>query len=351
MSKSKLTLVIDGNWLLMSRLAVTSKGSSYKSDEELMQDLKFKMIRSINVVLRTFKEIDNIIFVADGGSWRNNVEVPECLKSDSIEYKGTRVRTDDFDWDLLFSSYEDFISVLASTGITCSKEHGLEGDDWCYHWSRLLNSEGTNVMIWSADKDLTQLVTIDKDKCFTVGYNAKHHIVTAEHPENEFDFFFNQSFNTNEKLYNSICEKCTQIDEIQPKDIVIDKILRGDLGDNIQPIILRNSKSGSTKKFKISSKDIDYDLDIFDDKAVIEYLTNLYNSKNYIGRIDKSLDDVIKHFFYNRTLVTLDAKVMPTEVLETFTKHDEYNMTKDISIAESQITASTNKLSGILEII
>ena len=65
MPKSKLTLLIDGNWLLMSRLSVLS--NSYVDDFELCQELKLLMIKSINVVLRTFPFIDNIIFCADGG--------------------------------------------------------------------------------------------------------------------------------------------------------------------------------------------------------------------------------------------------------------------------------------------
>ena len=74
-NKSKLTLIVDGNWLLMSRLAVIS--GRYPDTNELNRELKLLMIRSVNLVLRAFPVIDNIIFVADGGSWRNTeVAVP-----------------------------------------------------------------------------------------------------------------------------------------------------------------------------------------------------------------------------------------------------------------------------------
>ena len=65
MSKSKLTLVVDGNWLLMSRMSVLN--ARYADDEQMCKDLKIMMIKSINIVLRTFPAIDNIIFVSDGG--------------------------------------------------------------------------------------------------------------------------------------------------------------------------------------------------------------------------------------------------------------------------------------------
>ena len=80
MTKSKLTLIIDGNWLMMSRMSTLN--GKYATTESMMQDLKLLMIKSINVVLRTFQSIDNIIFVADGGSWRSKVEVPSFLVRD-----------------------------------------------------------------------------------------------------------------------------------------------------------------------------------------------------------------------------------------------------------------------------
>ena len=87
--KSKLTLIVDGNWLLMSRLAVMN--GRYPNMDELLRELKLLMIRSINLVLKTFPNIDNVIFVADGGSWRNDIaNVPQFLINEGIEYKGNR---------------------------------------------------------------------------------------------------------------------------------------------------------------------------------------------------------------------------------------------------------------------
>ena len=71
MPNSKLTLLVDGNWLLMSRLSVLQ--NRYQTDEQLCKDLKLMLIRSLSIVLNQFTEIDNIIFISDGGSWRNKV--------------------------------------------------------------------------------------------------------------------------------------------------------------------------------------------------------------------------------------------------------------------------------------
>ena len=77
MNKSKLTLLIDGNWLLMSRLSVIT--NSYIDDNELCKNLQLLMIQSIKKVIKKFPNIDNIIFCADGGSWRNDLEIPEYI--------------------------------------------------------------------------------------------------------------------------------------------------------------------------------------------------------------------------------------------------------------------------------
>ena len=75
MANSKLTLIIDGNWLLMSRLSVLN--NRFADDNELVNELKLLLIKSIKLVLKTFTSVDNIIIVADGGSWRNNLKIPE----------------------------------------------------------------------------------------------------------------------------------------------------------------------------------------------------------------------------------------------------------------------------------
>ena len=357
MSKSKLTLIVDGNWLFMSRLSVIT--NQYIDDYELCQNLKILMIKSINVVLRKFPNIDNIIFVADGGSWRNSIQVPEWLIKYSennnipVEYKGTRVKSEDVNWDLLFTEYENFMTTLKMTGINVCKEQNIEGDDWCWWWSTYLNSQGTNCIIWSKDNDLKQLVNINSDKCFTAWWNADTGLFIKNYKEEEFDFLFNMSFNENEQIWEQ-CEKYAKVvNKIDPSIIIIDKIIKGDVSDNILPIILRTSKSNSSKKFKVSTKDINYQLNILDNKEVNAYIHNLVNSKNYVNRIDnnKSEKDILEHFDFNKKLIVLQKDSYPKEILNILNNYKEYNVSKDTTEAESQIIATANKLNGILNII
>ena len=86
--KSNLTLVVDGNWLLMSRISILRM--RIKDEETLVKEMKLMMIKSINKLIREIHQIDNVIFVADGGSWRSKIEVPDFLKKDH----GTRYSKD-----------------------------------------------------------------------------------------------------------------------------------------------------------------------------------------------------------------------------------------------------------------
>jgi len=357
MSKSKLTLIIDGNWLLMSRLSVLN--GRYVDDLELCHYLKMLMIRSISVVLRKFPKIDNIIFVADGGSWRSQVKLPNWLEKYKeedhiiVDYKGTRTKSEDINWELIFSAYEEFMSVLNVTGINVFREQFIEGDDWCWWWSNYLNSQDTNCIIWTKDNDLKQLVNMNKNNCFTTWWNNDAGLFINDFEEQELDFLFNTSYNENNQIWDELVKQAKNVTKINPYYIVIDKILKGDTSDNILPVILRTSKTGSDKKFKISAKDINYSLNINNKDEVKEYLHNLINSKNYVNRLfkNKSEQDIIDHFMFNQKLISLNKNSYPKEILDILESHTDYNKSKDISIAESQIIASSNGLDSILNII
>lgn len=315
MKHSKLTLVIDGNWLLMSRLSVLKDKISNEND--LVKDLKLLMCKSIKTLMKQIPGIDNIIFCADGGSWRCDIDIPKFLDTDNITYKGNRGLDDSLNWDAIFGGYGDFIELLSRAGITTCREFGIEGDDWCWYLSNRLNSEGTNVIIWSMDKDLTQLVKTNRDNgIFTVCWNRLY-MTMEDVSMDEMNFLFNYEFSTNESLLNGIKKKAKDIHRINPKDIVIDKIIRGDDGDNVLPIILKQSAT-SSKTFRVASKDIDMSLDIDNYNDIESYITELLNKKSYKNKVSKSIDDIITHFLYNKRLVYLNKSSYPEEILELF---------------------------------
>ena len=71
---------------------------------------------------------------------------------------------------------------------------------------------------------------------------------TAEFNDNNLDFLFNNDYNENDELFNQITNKI-EYTQINKNDIVLDKIIRGDSGDNIMPIIFKLAKSINIIKF------------------------------------------------------------------------------------------------------
>ena len=324
--KSKLTLLIDGNWLLMSRYSVLVNKTN--SDKELAKEVQKLMIKSIMLVLKKFPDIDNIIFVSDGGSWRNSIDIPQFLIDEKekenvpVEYKGQRKLPDDVDWKIIFGYYEELISLLNKNNITACRMQNIEGDDWCWYWSRKLNEDGTNVIIWSMDKDLTQLVSYNENNgVFTVCWNDKTGLfikeMDLEHNENNpLDFFFNDF-------------------------------------DNIFPIILKKSNNKDSQKlFRVSQKDIDFNLNINDDGNIKNYLHNIMSSKKYYNKmINNNETNVFDHFKYNYKLVVLDEKNYPQPILEEMNSYMDYNVNNNVSNILQYLNARNDEIIGVLDTI
>ena len=113
--------------------------------------------------------------------------------------------------------------------MTTSKEYRIEGDDWMWYWSRKVNASGDDALIWSSDRDLQQLVQIDGGR-FTAWYNDKAGLVLPESAKKEGleDFMGFEVVHT-----ENIERCCDKVTYINPFEIVTEKILCGDAGDNI----------------------------------------------------------------------------------------------------------------------
>ncbi|MBO5005493.1 MAG: hypothetical protein J6D03_09735 [Clostridia bacterium] len=347
MSKSKLTLIVDGNWLLMSRKSVIN--NRFSNDKELIKELKVLMIKSLNVVLRTFPSIDNIMFVSDGGSWRNTIEPPKFLKKSGVEYKGNRVQDPETDWKVIFDGYHDLLDTLKQCGINVYREQGIEGDDWCWYLSTILNNEGTNCIIWTRDHDLMQLVKTNSDGCFTAWYEKESGLYVEKKADEDINFLFNMNFNINESLMNELVSNSTKVTSIDPNTIVIDKIIRGDSGDNILPIVKHKGRT-SEKEFRVANKEIDFTMNPFDNDNIKTWIENLVETKPYLGRIvdNKSVDEIIEHFKYNRQLVCLNERIYPKDVYSIMCSYLDYECCCNIKPVEEILEAQKNDVESII---
>ena len=336
MQNNKLTLVVDGNWLLMSRYFM--KRDTFRMDlpdsvkENSSYQLADLMAQSISVILRQFRgSITNVIFVSDNRSWRKDYPMPSCIETTDT-YKGTRKNDETYDWKYIYKSISILSNNLKSIGVTTSNVYGVEGDDWCWWWSRKLNSEGTNVILWTSDEDVKQLIQEDEDTgAFTAWYEkSKGLVLNSSMKPKKFDDEDDElgSFMTPIMPVNSIIKslsKTTSISYVNPINIINKKIYIGDQGDNILPIFTYSKKS---KIYKATQKDwsklINFDNPGYIEKDWCNKLPKLYNEIYKIKtKGDEqnitTCDDFIEHAIYNKKMVWLDESQIPREVQSQMT--------------------------------
>ena len=317
-----LTLLIDGNWLAISRMSIFANQFK-KSNPDIIkssaaEDFKILLARSINVILNRFIDIDNIILISDGGSWRKSLAIPKCLET---TYKGNR--GDDMgelDFDIIFKSFNEFISHCKDIGITCCNGVNCEGDDWIWYWSRKLNSEGINVMIWSSDNDLKQLVQKGNNGSVTMWYNDKNGLFLHEalnEKLSDIDFFL-QGDSINPIIKNMIHLLKIEPHYINPENIILNKIFCGDSSDNIKSVA-RYIKNGRTYNF--SNKDFQNLIKELNINNLNKLFENYEFIANYIINQKKfkpykiNSEDVYEMLVYNTKLVWLNESNIPDIII------------------------------------
>ena len=136
--KNKCTLLIDANWLLLSRFSVIGNGFEMDmpdiAKEHSQHELHELMAKSITIVLNRFPIIDNVVIVSDGGSWRKQLPVPTQLQETT--YKGNRAPAKELDWKYIYGALSDLSDSCRALGMTVSNHSAIEGDDWIWYWTR-----------------------------------------------------------------------------------------------------------------------------------------------------------------------------------------------------------------------
>lgn len=324
MNKNKLTLLIDGNWLLMSRMSVLvkkfDKTNPNPVKQEASNEFETLLAKSLNVIINQFKDIDNIILMADGGSWRKKLLIPQCLQNTT--YKGNRTQAIELDWDYIYKPFNKFFKKCESLGITCCRYEDCEGDDWAWYWSRRLNDDGINCIIWTSDNDIKQLIQYNSDsRAFTAWYNSKNGLYLPASINQDYtdsiEFFMRPQF-----LYNNILEnlrhKQSNTHYEDPNKIILDKIFNGDAGDNIKPVV---KYSKNNRLYKLTKKEYNavlnhFNINTIDDlkksyKEISQYISNLKNIKPH--HIDSS--DIYDMLLYNTKLVWLHEETIPETLI------------------------------------
>ena len=331
-------LIIDGNWLLMSRLGVKMGDFSRSLAPEYLEQAKNDMVdfvaQSINKIIGYWgPRIDNIMMVQDGGSWRKRLPKPALVKE---EYKGNRVTSDEVAWDYVWDALKTICQNFKANNITCVTEKLIEGDDWCWYWSKYLNHVGTNCIIWTTDADLKQLVQKDPvTGAWTVWFNDKSGVFLSESMQKtDMDVLLN--FDAVDPFIDEICMRVGKSTYINPDDVIMSKVICGDHGDNIKALIRveRTTKTGKPIINKVSEKEWDKVKKELGIKTIDDFKKNkelIVKTLRMIPRLrecSSSMADIMDMFDYNMILVRLDKEQIPREYQLVMNKHkDEYVIT------------------------
>lgn len=359
MGKNKCTLLIDGNWLLISRFSVMKKKFDINnSPAELCMatsDLKDMMARSINVMLNKMPMIDNIIFISDGGSWRKQLRIPKQLED--ITYKGNREKESTTSWKHVFKALNELSDSCKATGITTCIQSNIEGDDWVWYWSRRLNAEGINCIIWSSDHDLMQLIQ-NKNDIFTAWYYERSNISDValhdsfelnEPDPNDLDFFM-QPIKYHTSLMEDIIHHADHTIYVDPNTVINEKVICGDSGDNIKSVA-RIIKNG--RKYGVGKKDWEKIATTLHISTIYDLIEKKKQIADSIGHLKKfygivSADDILEMIEYNIKLVWLNDEVIPATVIDIMNV-SEYN-TIDIDYIKGSYRSILNDDDEIINI-
>lgn len=315
----KLSLIIDGNYLLRKSVHILHKNKILTSE-------LYNVIERDYHTLTKIYPFDKIYFISDSfKNWR---------KQFFEEYKGTRKKDDNIDWDFVFNEYSKLKEFL-QTKKNCVQYQieNLEGDDLIAYVMKTLNDKGQSNFLMSNDSDLLQLINYDLDKRYiNLMYNYKmtddrvfipeHYEIFMKHIKDTYvDDMFDDCNETEFLSFIDTFVRTRKTSLINSELELFMKIM-GHNKDNIKSVYMKGDrgigKSGILKIYttykETHPEPIDFNSDIFRNRL-------LDHIKLYKRLKDKSMDDQMnERLTRNLTLVKLDETSMPDHLYKIMKK-------------------------------
>jgi len=333
-----ISVVVDMNYIWHKTFGVFSGYGSSNPGEVLSKEsdrniFMRKVITDLCYSLNQLPIDGHVILVKDSRSWRKDLVVERAI------YKGSREGKKDtkVDWGSFFDLLEEFCSFAELNGYIYSKAQGAEGDDLLWFWNKKLRESGSNVIIFSGDKDSHQLVGVDETG-WTICWNAnsKNNKIVAHNgwKEKYLDLeqelsVFNISFDTEteQEKIKKLLGSCL-LEEIDPERLIFEKILTGDSKDDVPSVWAYEKTPGKLFKltdskaaaihthYKASGWGSQNINEIWDDAEFREWISG------FILRSMSSIDNTenrklaAKNYQENAQLVWLSDKVIPADVID-----------------------------------
>lgn len=313
----KLNLIIDGNYIL-TKMSFTLNKSNL-----LYGELYNALERKIDEY-KSYYPFSEVVLVSDlkEKSWRDEI---------LGDYKGTRKKSEDIDWEFVFNTYNEF---KEKTKVKILEQPKVEGDDWISFLTKKFNNQGISTFILAYDKDFKQLINMDLENDYmNIMYNDNFKNPLVYIPKNYkmllnkvHNMDNNDIFNLNNnndflQLIDKLSETC-KLQEIDSIESLVTLVIQGDRNDNISSVYTYESPSGKNMgigeagALKIYKKYIEEFGEVkLDDPHLPENIADLVCEAKKIS--NSNIPSISNNVKRNFSVIELTPERIPENLLES----------------------------------
>jgi 5'-3' exonuclease len=310
-------LIIDGNYIL-------SKNTFTLHKNNLLFGALHKSLENTVNNYRKWYPFANVYLVSDSKekSWRKQL---------TTNYKATRKKDSDIDWTFVYGAYGEFKDSMKGLVKVLEAPH-VEGDDWISFLVNKANNEGRSTIIVSNDYDIKQIVNYGLEPLFiNIMTNEMYNKEKLFLPKN-YQIFLNKvsklpsddifSLNDNTDfllLLDKFINKY-EINEINPIESLMVKIISGDTSDNIGSVwsIVKNGKKRGIGAKGAQSIYDEYITEFGEvnlgDPDLYENIADLICEKKKLSKTQ--IESIVENIKGNMKLIDLRLHNLPDEIID-----------------------------------
>ncbi len=310
-------LIIDGNYIL-------SKNTFTLHKNNLLFGALHKSLENTVNNYRKWYPFANVYLVSDSKekSWRKQL---------TTNYKATRKKDSDIDWQFVYNAYGEFKDSMKGLVKILEAPH-VEGDDWISFLVTKANKEGRSAIIVSNDYDIKQIVNYGLDPLYiNIMTNEMYNKEKLFLPRN-YQVFLNKVsklpsddiFELNDNndfllLLDRFINKY-EINEIDPVESLMIKVISGDTSDNIGSV-WSVTKNGKKRGIGDKGAKTIYDeyLQEFGevnlgDPDLYENIADLICEKKKLSKTQ--IESIVENIKGNMRLIDLRLHNLPEEIID-----------------------------------
>lgn len=309
-------LILDGNFVLNKLVFTLHKNN-------LLFGALFTSLENTILTYKKWYPFANIYLVSDSKekSWRKKI---------NPNYKAHRKKDSEIDWDFVFECYNEFKDSVRDK-VRVLEAPNIEGDDWISYLVSKCNSESRSAIIISNDYDIKQLLKFSLEPLYiNMMSNEFFNKQKLFLPKN-YQLFLNSVnkldnndiFNLNDNqdfvnLISSFIERY-EIQEVNPIESLVIKIIAGDVSDNISSAwsIIKNGKirgiADKGAKNLFDEYIINFGEPDMNDPDLLENIADLICEKKKLSK--SNIPSIQKNLDFNMKLIYLKEEYLPGEIL------------------------------------